>query len=129
MPRVSGAAGTGRNSPTIAGGSIGDDDDVPAESGVVTLGPTVADEPFEVGERLGDGKSAAGGPEIVAEERERHLVAGTRLGPERGNGLSQLAVGVARGCDDLPAESTVAVGDELRIRHRPREVAQQPEWT
>ncbi len=86
---------------------------------VVTLRPAVADEPLEVGERLGDGESSGGGAEIVAEERIRHLVPGARLGPERGRRepqpllvmRDQLTRAADRVGDDV---SVTAVGDRGR---------------
>ena len=72
-------------------GSIGDAGDVPVRLQLVPFGPAVPDEPLEVGERLGDGESARRRPQIVAEQRERHLVRRARLRADRACGDERAA--------------------------------------
>ena len=70
----------------------------------MTLGPAVADEPLEMGERLGDGESASCRAKIVTEKRKRHFVAGGRLGTEGRHSNRQPRVVVS---DELPRSEVV----------------------
>ena len=73
-------------------------------------------------ERLSDGEPSGGGLEVVAEERERDLVAGARIVAERGGGRRRAARGGGRGgrAHARPGRRSARRGPGARARDRAR---------